>query len=240
MDDRLAQYRATWGNKPVLRAVYQDYYRRIVAACKPGKTLEIGGGSGNFKGFARHVVSTDILSAPWLDLLADAQHLPFAADSFDNIVMFDVLHHLENPCLFLSEATRVLRSRGRLVLLEPAITPLSWVFYKLFHPEPIHMNRDPLAYTSPNTNRDPYDSNQAISTLLFGRYRHRFEREFQTLRVREYQLLSLFAYPLSGGFQSWSLLPMRLLEPLLHLEDALLPFVGRLAAFRLLGVVERQ
>lgn len=229
-----------WGNKPVLRGVYQDYYRRIVAACKPGKTLEIGGGSGNFKGFAQHVVSTDILHAPWLDLVADAHHLPFTADSFDNIVMFDVLHHLENPCLFLKEAARVLCSTGRLVLLEPAITPLSWVFYKLFHPEPIHMNQNPLAYTVPNPNRDPYDANQAIPTLLFGRYRDRFEQEFQNLHVRDCQLLSLFAYPLSGGFQSWSLLPTRLLKPLLRLEDALLPFVGSLAAFRLLGVVERQ
>jgi len=63
------------------------------------------------------VVSTDILPAPWLDALADAQRLPFAAASFDNIEMFDVLHHLDQPRMFLQEAERVLRRGGRIVMV---------------------------------------------------------------------------------------------------------------------------
>jgi SAM-dependent methyltransferase len=239
-DDRLQIYRATWRNKPVLRAVYEDCYRRIAAACVPGVTLEVGGGSGNFKMFTAQVISIDILPAPWLDVIADAQRLPFADASFDNIVMFDVLHHLENPCLFFGEAVRILRPGGRVIAVEPAITPLSWLFYKLFHPEPVHMNQNPLAYVTPEAHRDPFDSNQAIPTLLFARYRASFEQQFPALRVCQIQLLSLFAYPLSGGFRPWSLLPARLAKRVLQVEEALLPFLGKLMAFRMFAVVQRQ
>src|SRR4051812_20965115 len=133
VDDHLEQYRLVWHNKPVLRTIYEDCYLRMAAACRPGITLEIGGGSGNFKEFAPGVVSSDILIGPWLDVIADAQSLPFSDSAFDNIVMFDVLHHIENPCFFFKEASRILRPRGRIICLEPAITPVSWLFYKLFH-----------------------------------------------------------------------------------------------------------
>ena len=74
-----------------------------------GTTLEIGGGIGQFKMRFPDVIATDIQSAPWLDLVTDAQNLPFAAGSIANIVMVDVLHHIEFPLLFLQEAERVLR-----------------------------------------------------------------------------------------------------------------------------------
>ena len=101
-------------------------------AIEPGPTLEVGGGSGNFKLFAPDTVSSDILPAPWLDLVCDAQRLPFADASFANIVMVDVLHHIGSPLRFLKEAARVLRPGGRLIFCEPAITPLSGLFYRSF------------------------------------------------------------------------------------------------------------
>ena len=52
----------------------------------------------------------------WLDAVADAQALPFADNSFANIVMVDVLHHIEQPARCLSEAERVLKP-GRHVML---------------------------------------------------------------------------------------------------------------------------
>lgn len=236
---RLEGYRATWQQKPVLRAIYRDYYRRIMETARPGLVLEIGGGSGNLKEFAPRVISTDILPAPWLDAVADAQALPFRDRTFDSIVMVDVLHHLQTPRSFLREAARVLRPRGRLVVIEPAITPLSWIAYRFFHQEPVIMGQDPLADVAPDPHRDPYDANSAVPTLLFGRYRQRLAAECPELVVREVRLLSLLAYPLSGGFKSWSLLSPALVAPMLRLERALEPVLGRLMAFRLLAVVER-
>ena len=228
-----AHYRARWNTKPVLRAIYADYYRRIVAQCRPGRTLEIGGGSGNLKEFMRDVVSTDIVPSPWLDAAADAQALPFAPSSFANIVVVDVLHHIEWPRRFLAEAVRVLQPGGRLIFLEPAITPISWLFYKMFHPEPVLMAADPLADGAPDPHRHPFDANGAIPTLLFGRDRNRFATAFPQLAITHVERLSFIAYPLSGGFRPWSLMPTAAVRAVLALEDALAPVLGPLMAFRL-------
>ena len=62
-DHRPEHYRAVWNDKPVLQEIYRDYYRRIAARCVPGRTLEVGGGSGNLKAALDHVTSADILRA---------------------------------------------------------------------------------------------------------------------------------------------------------------------------------
>lgn len=238
--EALAAYREAWTRKPALRAVYADVYRRIAAACRPGRALEIGGGSGNFKDFAPDVVATDVQFAPWLDAVCDAHRLPFAPASFDSVVMFDVLHHLDRPRRFLEEAARVLRPGGRLVMAEPAITPVSGIFYRHFHPEPVDMGADPLAPGEPDPQRDPYDSNQAIPTLLLGRDRARLAALVPALRLVRGERFALAAYPLSGGFRSWSLIPGALVPPVLALERLLAPVLAPLMAFRLLAVFERR
>lgn len=236
----LSEHRNAWLEKPSLRAVYHDLYRRMARATRPGKTLEIGGGTGNFKTFVPEVVSTDIQSAPWLDVVCDAQELPFADGSFDNIVMFDVLHHLERPRFFLNEAARVLRKGGRVILVEPAITPISRIFYTHFHPEPVDMGADPLVDGARDPNRDPYESNQAIPTLLFQNNTEYFVSSCPELELKTSQRLSLFTYPLTGGFRPWTLVPGLLVPAMLKIEEVLLPVLGPLMAFRLFVVLERK
>jgi hypothetical protein len=41
--EALKHYRSTWERKPSLRIVYNDLYDRIIAACRSGRTIEIGG-----------------------------------------------------------------------------------------------------------------------------------------------------------------------------------------------------
>lgn len=239
VDARIAEHGRQWRQKPVLREIYLDLYRRMAAELAPGNALEIGGGSGIFKEFAPDVVTTDILPAPWLDMVADAQFLPVADQTFDNIVMFDVLHHIEFPRRFLAEASRVLRPGGRIIMVEPAITPLSWPFYHFIHPEPVGFSTDPLHEGAPDPNRDAFAASQAIPTRLITRDYARFVAAFPEFRVVQKRWLSLFAYPLSGGFQPWSLLPEGLVRPVLALENVLAPMIGRLAGFRLLAVIEK-
>src|SRR4051812_32449670 len=138
-DTRILERERRWQEKPALRQIYHHLYRRMQAACVPGPTLEIGGGSGIFKAFAPDTITTDVIPGPWLDLVADAQRLPFAGASFANLVMFDVLHHIESPRHFFTEAMRVLKGGGRLVMVEPAITPLSWPFYHFIHEEAVDL-----------------------------------------------------------------------------------------------------
>jgi SAM-dependent methyltransferase len=237
--DQLADHRSIWERKAVLRLVYDDFYDRIADACRPGLTIEIGGGIGNLKHRLTEVIATDIQYAPWLDCVADAQRLPFADACAANIVMVDVLHHLEFPVVFFREAARVLRPGGRALMIEPAITWGSSLFYRLLHHEPVRTSADVLGEGRPDPGRDPYDSNQAIPTLLATRERVRFHRLFPALRIASVQWFSLAAYPLSGGFQSWSLIGEGVARRLLRLERALEPVVGRFTAFRMLLTVEK-
>ena len=51
--------------------------------------------------------------------------------------MLDVLHHIEYPIRFFKDAARALQPGGRLIFVEPGITPLSDVIYRALHEEPV-------------------------------------------------------------------------------------------------------
>ena len=113
------------------------------------------------------------------------------------------------------------------------------LFYRLLHQEPVRTSADPFIEGVPDPQRDPYDSNQAIPTLLATRDRERFHRLFPNLKISGVDWFSLTVYPLSGGFKSWSLVPEMLASPMLRVERAVEPFLGRFAAFRMMLVIEK-
>ena len=153
--------------------------------------------------------------------------------------MVDVLHHLEFPIVFFREVARVLRPGGRVLMVEPAITWGSTLFYRILHHEPVRTSADALMDGSPDPRRDPYDSNQAIPTILATRDRDRFHQLFPDLRIARVDWFSLAAYPLGGGFKPWSLVGERVASRILRIERAIEPVLGRFTAFRMLLIVEK-
>ncbi len=242
-ESRLREHRDVWVRKPGLRAVYADYHRRLLDAVpNAGPVLEIGGGSGNFRDMAPNAISVDLAASPWVDVCCDAHALPFEDGSFAGVVMLDVLHHLARPAAFFTEAARVLRSGGRLAMVEPGMTPLSRPFYTYLHHEPVDMNVDPFADQPPEVAVDPFQSNQAIPSLLFGSAegQKRFEARLSEFRVLRRNAFSFLAYPLSGGFQQWSLLPGAVAPALIGLDNLMSPFFGRWLGFRIAVILERH
>ncbi|MGE0611966.1 MAG: class I SAM-dependent methyltransferase [Hyphomicrobiales bacterium] len=242
-DPRLVEHRRIWDEKPVLRAIYADYHRRLLDACPPGPLLDIGGGSAHLKAFRPDAVSVDILPFAGIDVACDAHSLPFPDGHFAGIVMLDVLHHLDRPVDFLKEAARVLRPGGALAMIEPGMSAVSYPFFRYLHQEPAEMSADPFAPLSrPGAGKDPFDSNQAIPTLLFARAgnRRRLLDVVPELEPVQTDWLSLVAYPLSGGFKDWCLLPASLAGPLIALEGKLPGAVRRLCGFRLFVTLRRR
>ncbi|MFO0972718.1 MAG: methyltransferase domain-containing protein [Phycisphaerae bacterium] len=239
--DVLRQRRAAWDERPLLREVYRRLFAWIDRQLAPGpRTIELGGGAGHLLSHRPDIVVSDIVPSPYVALVADAMALPFAAGSIDNLVMIDVLHHLPRPQRFFAEAQRVLRPGGRVVMVEPYISPLSRAVFALAHPEPVDLHADPLpdgdapAFEATG----PFSSNQAIPTLIFRRQPARFAARFPRLAVRAAVRDCVLAYPLSGGFSGPRLVP-RALQPLVWAGEWLLAPLKRWMAFRLLVTLER-
>ena len=220
--------------KAALREVYQDYYQEIRKLSVEGKTLEVGSAGGNLGDFFDDIILTDIVPSPWINIAADAQKLPFRDSSFANIIAIDVLHHIEWPIYFLKEASRLLEPGGKLILLEPAITAGSWFFYKFYYVEETDMRVDPLEKGTVDALRDARLANQAIATLLQGKYNSKLKAALPEFEQFDFRHLTLLAWPLSGAFKPWSLIPHWAVQPILSLKRLLLPFVGRFLSFRLM------
>lgn len=229
-----------WEQKEVLRELYRGWYRDVAARLSQveGTTLELGSGIGKLREAVPSAVLTDVEPTPWIDEAVDAQQLPYDDASAANIVLVDVLHHLPAPSRFFDEAVRVLRPGGRVVLVEPYCSPISYRLYRAFHHERTDLTVDPFGAGGLSAS-DPLDSNQALPTLLFFRNAGEFAHRWPDLQPIERRRFALLAYPLSGGWRRRGLLPCRLLRATLRAERALAALAPALA-FRCLVVLERR
>ena len=228
--------RDVWKSKPILKKVYADIYARMARYALPGTNLEIGSGGVNLISNHQNTIHTDIQNVSWVDVVSDAHKMPFDKNTFDNIFMLDVLHHLHSPVLFFEESRYILKKGGRIIMVEPAITLFSGFFYKNFHSEPVNLNVD--VFKNKLSTDDPYDSNQAIPTLLFKDVKN-FEKNIKDFRIITKKEFSLLTYPLSGGFRNWSLLPVFLYPSVFKLESYLEKILSQIMGFRLLVVLEK-
>ncbi len=241
MESILTRHRKTWDNKKILRTIYGDWYRQIIADLKPSPQInvELGAGSGNFKLFKPDVVAADIEPHPWIDMAFDAHQMPFADNEVGNLVMVDVLHHLANPVMFLSEAARVLEKGGRLIMLEPFPSPFSLMVYRRFHPEPFIMDAEYFSMKK-TKNKDPWDSNQAIPYLIFFKHISKFAGQFgDVFQIVKREKQSFLLYPASGGFENKSLIPDWSIPVFQGVEWLLQPLRDVLA-FRCYIVLEKK
>jgi len=139
-----------------------DFYwwRRMAATsgAAPGRRLlDVAAGTGDSSlALARRgaeVISTDFTQAMlalgpdkfrkkqmdglvWASVGADAQHLPFQADTFDGVTICYGIRNVERRALAYGEFLRVLKPGGRLTILEFSRPRWSWLralydFYSL-------------------------------------------------------------------------------------------------------------
>lgn len=240
-----SKHRSVWEQKRVLQRIYnEEFFARLLSfKKKSGVCIEVGGGPGFFKQVLPGVLSTDIVWSPWLDAVADAQSLPFQSASVANIFGVDMLHHLAAPMAFLLEAQRVLLPGGRLILIEPWVTPFSYLIYRYLHQEDCDLSAHPWDSNDaqPPSNKKAFDGNQAIPYLLFGtQHRSRTIGALPGLAPLVIEPFCLFAYLLSMGFKPMNLLPGFLYPAVAKLERATLPLWRRFAALRVLLVLEKS
>ncbi len=242
---RLLDHRRVWEKKPYLRRVYQeDFFRKLSLHCRDsGPTVEIGSGPGFFKAFRPDTIATDILFTPWVDAVLDGSHLPFKNGAVGNLVGLDVLHHLSNPIALLREGARVLQPGGRMILLEPWLTPLSKFIYRHFHEEACDVTANPHDLEGPHllVKKEAFAGNQALPYLLFGpKGLAQTLNSVPGLHPLRIEPFSLFTYLLSFGFKDVNALPAGAYPLLAAGERLTSPLWRRWGALRVLLVLEKN
>ena len=111
-----------------LGLIYRIYllYPKLIKYLK-GRVLDIGCGLGDFVEFRPETVGIDInpLSIDYckkksLDVYQmEYDKIPFKDDSFDSILLDNVLEHINNPNMLLIEINRTLTSKGKLLIGVP-------------------------------------------------------------------------------------------------------------------------
>jgi len=118
------------------------------------KILDIGCGDGEYtRLFCRNhnnVIGIDLkmrksLQGNFTLVTGDAQRLPFKSKVFDIVVSFDVIEHVVNDSAFISEARRVLKKDGKILLGTPNKNRLSHVLLKFIGKEidyPLYLSEE--------------------------------------------------------------------------------------------------
>jgi SAM-dependent methyltransferase len=232
---------AAWRRRPLLRNVYGNFYRimRQALAPVPGPMVELGSGIGAVKEFMPTCITTDIFPNPWLDQQENAYSLTFANSTVSNIIMLDVFHHLIYPGTALAEFHRVLRSNGRVIILEPAMSLLGKLIYGFFHHEPLGLRRTIcwLAPSGVDPKETGYYAAQANASKVFLGPQFR-----EALSAWDIPILETFpdiAYVASGGFSKPQLYPSSLL-PVIRASEKIFALWPNVFATRLLVVLEKK
>lgn len=201
-------------NKKSLRHLYGKFYSRISEELiADGKTLEIGSGPGFLKEHVKDLVTSDSLGLSWIDIVFSANSIPFKPETFHNIVLIYVLHHLNNIPEAIREMVRVLKPGGRLVILDHQLGFLSFLFMKFLHHEYFNPRDKDLCSGAISTKY----SNTAIPYAIVQKDTAIWEENGLTLKKLKYH--TLFSYLLSCGFKPVNLLPDRLIRPVERFDE---------------------
>jgi SAM-dependent methyltransferase len=198
------------------------------------RVLEIGSGTSPLKRFFPTVITSDILELDYLDLVFDCheiESLDLIEDhSLDVVTLTNVLHHLKDPIRFLRGATKKLRLGGRVTMVEPYVSAMSYPIYKNLHHEPVDLTVDePML----NAIEGPLStSNQAIPYLIFCQRRDWLRRleglyDLSSTRIAYYTALSYMA---TGGISHSLPIPRSLYRLAFPLDRAIANALPKLFA----------
>ncbi|MBI4678124.1 MAG: class I SAM-dependent methyltransferase [Elusimicrobia bacterium] len=225
--------------KTILGVLYEEYCRPFVESARGlpagAKMLELGSGTSPLKERLPRLICSDVVSLPWLDLVCSAFDLPLADASLDRIFSMFSFHHFSRARSFLDEARRCLKPGGELVIVDPAITLWSRVYYK------IHV--DKLDCEAPSWGFDGKgrlsDSNIALAWIVFFRDAEAFRREYPEFVLTRVEYSTCLSFLLSGGFRIRQLLPTAALSALFALENWVIRNVSKQFAVTMAVTLKR-
>ena len=196
--------------------------RALLTSDEHMKVLDVGSGTWRR---APGIVKLDVIAYPMVDVVGDAQELPFGGKTFDLVICSSVLEHLLSPERVIAEVHRVLRPGGKLFVEIPFLYP--------FHGDELSGEGDYWRMTLAGLRHALRSFSEVESGRSIG------PASIMSLLAAEF--LALFfslrrhtaPYYAVRNLLSWALFPLRLLDPWLSRR----PFSFRIAGgFYFLGL----
>ena len=211
--------------KKFLRLLYELWYHQITSEVKnlpKGLLIELGCGAGFLKKIEPKILCSDIIPQPSNDLTFSALNMPFENNSVSGIFMIDTFHHLPDSKLFLSEANRVLKTAGKIIMIEPVNSLWGRFIYRNFHHEPFDIRANwKISVEGPLTG-----ANGALPWIVFIRDKSLFQEQFPNLKIERVTYQNPLLYFLSGGLTYRQMLP-DFTYSFIRFLDNLLPVISK-------------
>ena len=225
---RIELHRRMLAKKRMLRDVFTEFhhlFKRLDRQFFSGKgfEVELGAGVSPMRDSYPNVWTTDIVDAPHLDKVINAEAMDLADKSVRTIYGQNCFHHFPHPDKFLFELERVLIPGGGAILLEPYYGPFAtFLFKRLFRTEGFDKNFS--SWETP-VEGPMNGANQALSYIVFVRDRAELERKHPSLKiVHEQRVGNYLKYVISGGLNFRQLLPDSMTVAVSFIERLLWPF----------------
>ena len=184
------------------RELYRDQFRGFSDPTALS-VLEIGSGTSPLKQFLPKVITSDVLSLDYLDLVFDCHEIDkvgaIGDESLDIITLTNVLHHLKSPVAFLNRAANKLKPGGKVIATEPFFSSLSTPIFKYLHHERVDFE---ISQPELQNITGPLASaNIALPWLIFFRRREWIERLGDAFDVGNcsVRFFSAVSYMATGG-----------------------------------------
>lgn len=225
--NRLELHRMMLAKKRMLRDVFSEFHHLFKKLDQQffagnGAEVELGAGISPMRDSYPNVLATDIVDAPHLDKVINAEAMDFADNSVRTIYGQNCFHHFPHPDAFLFELERVLIPGGGAILLEPYYGPFaSFVFKRISRTE--GFDKKSPSWETPDAG--PMNgANQALSYIVFVRDRSEFVRKHPSLEiVHERRVGNYLKYLMSGGLNFRQLLPDSLTSTVSFIEKLFWP-----------------
>ena len=238
--EELARLRRN-SQRPAQRYYYKWLYSKIENELpNEGKILEIGSGYGMSEDFieSENIYRTEFMSDVPSGVHGgiDASNLLFDDHSFASTFAVDAIHHIPASLMAIKELLRVTKIGGRVILVEPYVSLLSYPVYKIFHNEKTSMKLDISNHKS-WVSEAPEDGNQGVmQNLLKVIAINKEQVEFRKLKIVYFSPFSFFA---TGGLSRPIPLPMAFIRAIISFEKYIPSGILRITASRFIVIFEK-
>lgn len=220
--ERALIHRYYIATNPFLQSVYNSWYRELfkMLEFKPGmNVLELGSGSravlSQSNSLHKHLITSDVSPGLGTDMVIDSENIPFKNSSLDGLLTVNVFHHFMNADNFFSEAMRVLKPGGKIVMCEPWYSLWSSFVYRNFHHEDFNPNAGWQLDAAGPLSR----ANGAQAWIVFKRDRKIFEEKYPSLKIDDIRPHTAFNYILSGGYAIHPIAPAGCYDGLHRIDE---------------------